>query len=199
MAPETRDTADEWYTDRLKELGGEWTLVRRLHLRFYRWHIRRLVTGRVLDVGCGIGGNLQFLTTASVGVDHNPTSVDAAREMGLTAFVPEDFHARATEFTGAFDTILSTHVFEHMDRDAGLALLNEYLPYLKPTGRVAVITPQEAGYKTDPTHVRFVDFDAMKDLLETVGLPVRRSFSFPLPRVIGKKRRSNEFVVIAER
>jgi len=197
--PQTGDTSEQWYTDRLKEMDAKESLAKRLHTVMYRKHIRNLVVGRVLDVGCGIGMNLRFMSADSVGVDHNEHSVAVANESGLIAFVPDDLHAKSADFAGSFDTILAAHVVEHMDRDAGIALLNEYLPYLKPKARIVLITPQEGGYKTDPTHVRFVDFDGSRDLLETVGLRVTRSASFPIPRSLGKQRRGNEFVVVGER
>ena len=197
----TGDTSEKWYTDRLKDLGGEWTLIRRLHLRFYRRHIRALAKGRTLDVGCGIGGNLQFLTATSVGVDHNPTSVQTARERGMTAFVPDELHERAAEFTGVFDTMLCAHVMEHMDHETGVSVLEQYMPYMKPNARIVVLTPQDPRCENDPTHVRYVDIAASKKLVEAVGLKVKQAHGFPLPPALGKFRRnnSNEIVVVAER
>jgi hypothetical protein len=59
-----------------------------------------------------------------------------------------------------------------------------------------VICPQQAGYKTDPTHVRYLDFDAMSELLESVGVSVERRFSFPFPTPTGRVFTYNEFVVV---
>lgn len=193
------DTTGEWYTERMKAMDAKESLAKRAHTVMYRRHIRSLATGRVLDVGCGIGMNLRFVDPQSVGVDHNEHSVAEAKAAGLHAFVPDELHARADEFRGTFDSMLVAHVVEHMDRDTALGLLNEYLPYLKPSARIVLITPDEGGYATDPTHVRFVDFAASRDLLETVGLKVERSYAFPFPRSIGKSRRGNEFVVVGER
>jgi 2-polyprenyl-3-methyl-5-hydroxy-6-metoxy-1,4-benzoquinol methylase len=193
------DTTGEWYTERMKEMDARESVAKRLHTAMYRKHIRNLALGRVLDVGCGIGMNLRFVSPDSVGVDHNEHSVGEARAAGLNAFVPKELHERAEEFRGAFDSMLVAHVVEHMDRETALGLLNEYLPYLKPSARVVLITPDEGGYATDPTHVRFVDFEASGDLLQSVGLKVQRSYAFPFPRSVGKSRRGNEFVVVGVR
>jgi 2-polyprenyl-3-methyl-5-hydroxy-6-metoxy-1,4-benzoquinol methylase len=153
----------------------------------------------VLDVGCGIGMNLRFTSTESAGVDHNEHSVAEARAAGLTAYSPKEFHARAEQYHEYFDSMLVAHVVEHMDRASAVSLLEEYLPYLRPSARIVLITPDEGGYATDPTHVRFVDFAASRELVESVGCSVKRSYAFPIPRFAGKTRRGNEFVVVGIR
>lgn len=193
------DTADEWYAKRMTNLGTKFAAVRWAHSLVYKRHVQSVTSGRVLDVGCGIGGNLGYVWPSSVGVDHNPHSIAEARARGFNAYTSEEFHARADEFKEAFDSILCAHVMEHMDRDSGVAVLEEYLPYLKTSGRVALIMPQEAGWKTDPTHVRLVGFDEARDIVEAAGMVVEKSFSWPLPRKYGPSFRSNEFVVTARR
>ena len=193
------DTAGEWYTKRMTGLGAKLGPVRWAHSLVYRRHVRGLAAGRVLDVGSGIGSNLRFLGPDSVGVDHNEHSVEETKARGLTAYTPGEMHDRAGDFKDAFDSILCAHVMEHMDHETGVGLLEEYLPYLRSGGRIVLIMPQEAGYATDPTHVRLVDFDAAGKLVEAVGFTARRSFSWPLPRRFGPKLSSNEFVVVGER
>ncbi len=157
----------------------------------YRWNLRRLKLGRVLDVGCGLGRNLAHCSAESVGVDHNPTSVETARARGLTAYTPEEFAAVAHE---PFDSLLCAHVLEHLDPGTAGQLLETYLPFVRPGGAVVFITPQEAGYRSDPTHVRFVDFEGLRSSLEMSGGEFRRSFSFPFPRTVGRYFPYNEFV-----
>ncbi len=163
----------------------------------YRWNIRRLRPGRTLDVGCGIGRNLHHLGAGAVGIDHNPASIAAARSLGLTAYTREEFLESADCVPAGFDTILLAHVVEHMDRDAAIGILADYLTFLKPEGQVVFITPQEAGYKTDETHVRFVDFEGLADLAAAIGFVITRRYSFPFPQMIGKVFPYNEFVAIS--
>ena len=70
-------------------------------------------------------------------------------------------------------------------------------PFLKPGGKVLFICPQERGYASDSTHVRFVDLDALAALSRKVGLEPVKSFSFPFPRLAGKAFLYNEFCVLA--
>jgi 2-polyprenyl-3-methyl-5-hydroxy-6-metoxy-1,4-benzoquinol methylase len=182
------DTTGRWYTERLaSRSGATW---KQLVPNPYRWNLRHMGLGRVLDVGCGIGRCLAFVDGNGVGVDHNAASIDVCRAAGLEAYTPDEFDIGAH---GTFDTLLCSHVLEHMDEPAGIDLLRSYLPALRPGGRVLVITPQEAGQSSDPTHVRFVDEPASERVLKALGLEAIRIRSFPFPRVVGRVFRHNEF------
>ncbi|MEU7022609.1 class I SAM-dependent methyltransferase [Streptomyces sp. NPDC046203] len=165
----------------------------------YRWNLKRLRLGRVLDVGCGIGRNLLNCGPDSVGVDHNATSVATCRARGLTAYTPEELEAAPDCGPGSFDSLLCAHVLEHMDETLGNAILEQYLPLVKPGGSVVLICPQEAGYRTDATHVRFVDFDGLRTHAEKMGLDIARTYSFPFPRAVGKSFPYNEFNLVARK
>jgi 2-polyprenyl-3-methyl-5-hydroxy-6-metoxy-1,4-benzoquinol methylase len=195
----TADTAGSDYARRLVRLQSLWW-KRIIDVQaLYRWNIRRLKPGRTLDIGCGIGRNLQHLSPHAIGVDHNADSVAVARSRGLTAYTVTEFADSPDAVPESYDTLLLAHVVEHMSRDTAIGLLSDYLKFLKPSGQVILITPQEAGYRTDSTHVRFVDFAAGADLAQSVGLAASRSYSFPFPRAAGKIFRYNEFITLASR
>ena len=153
----------------------------------YRWNIRRL----------GLGRNLAHLGGEGVGVDHNPTSVAKARERGLQAYTADEFLAGPLAHPGSFDSLLAAHLVEHMTEADAVDLLQTYLPLVRPTGKVVLITPQEKGYTTDATHVRFCGYEEVATLCEKVGLRVVRQYSFPFPRPAGKVFPYNEFVTLA--
>lgn len=198
-APRSRDTREADYTRRLERLeGAAWK--RWLDVQApYRWNLRRLDPGFVLDVGCGIGRNLVHLDRHGVGVDHNPESIETARERGCTAFTPDEFAASEFARPGRFDALLCAHVLEHMTSEQASVLLGDHLRFVRPGGRVVLITPQEAGYRSDATHVEFVDDAALRDLLRRHDVAPERSFSFPFPRVVGRVFAHNEFVVVGRK
>jgi 2-polyprenyl-3-methyl-5-hydroxy-6-metoxy-1,4-benzoquinol methylase len=160
----------------------------------YRWNLRRLQPGRMLDVGCGIGRNLAHVP-GSVGVDPNEACVAAARHRGLAAFTPDELH----EPPASFDSLLIAHVLEHLTPEQADDLVTSYLSYLKPGGRVILITPQERTFAMDATHIWFIDFAVLEGLIAKWGLTPERAYSFPFPRWTGKVIPHNEFVAVARK
>ena len=111
MDPESTESAA--YTGRLTDLEQRW-IRRVIDVQApYRWNLRRLDLGFVLDVGCGLGRNLGHVDGHGIGVDHNPHSVEVVRSRGMTAFTPEEFLASKFAVPGRFDSLLSAHVLEH--------------------------------------------------------------------------------------
>jgi SAM-dependent methyltransferase len=187
------------YTARLARRSGAWW-KRLLDTQApYRRNLRRLDLGHVLDIGCGIGRNLANLNGRAVGIDTNPHSVAAARSRGFVAYTPEEFAGAPEARESAFDSLLFAHVLEHMPRHEAIALVGAHLPHLRAGGRVVIIVPQEAGFRSDPTHVEFLDVPEVTSVLDANGLEVLRAYSFPFPRRIGRFFTHNETVVVAER
>ena len=197
MTEPDKSTSGHTYAERLKRLeGARWRQALNVQAP-YRWNIRRLGLGHTLDIGCGLGRNLAHLGGDGVGVDHNAESIAVARSKGLQAYTSEEFAATDLAKPASFDSLLLAHVVEHMSFADAVALVNIYLPYVRPGGSVCFITPQERGYATDATHVRFVDFEKLTELAAALGLTVGRHYSFPFPRAAGKVFPYNEFVLLA--
>jgi SAM-dependent methyltransferase len=165
----------------------------------YRWHLRRLNLGFTLDIGCGLGRNLINLMGNGAGIDHNPHSVEIAKSRGLLAFTPAEFQESQFNNPDRFDSILLSHVAEHLGDGEAVSLLNAHLSVLKPGGRVVLICPQEFGYRSDPTHVQFVDFVKLRAIATQAGLIHLREYSYPFPRLFGHLFKHNEFVSICRK
>lgn len=200
MNEDADDTASAAYTDYL--VGMQEQRLKKLiePINPYRWNIRRLCKGRVLDVGCGIGRNLRYLNRRdAVGVDHNEHSIAVVNAAGDRALIPEKFHQEFCANGELFDTIVIAHVLEHLDQVQAREILDEYLPYLRVGGQVVVMCPQRRGFAADVTHVTYFDKHGLTELLEGVGLKVVKARSFPFPPFMGGLFIYNEHVVVAEK
>jgi 2-polyprenyl-3-methyl-5-hydroxy-6-metoxy-1,4-benzoquinol methylase len=193
------DTSGEDYARRLQAKQQVWWKQALSVQAPYRWNLRRQRLGRTLDVGCGIGRNLEALDAGSVGVDHNAHAVAMARERGLAAFTVAEWEVSELRAADAFDGILLAHVIEHLTEVEAATLLRDYLPWLRPGGKVFLVCPQERGYASDPTHVRYATGADLANLASEVGLRPQPWFSFPFPRWAGKPFVYNEFCLLADK
>ena len=192
-------TQDRRYTNRLLMKESPWWKKAFDVQAPYRWHLRSLNPGFTLDIGCGVGRNLINLKGNGVGIDHNPHSVKIARSRGLLAFTPPEFQSSLFNKAYRFDSILLSHVAEHLMEREVVQLLATHIPLLKPGGQVIVICPQDYGYRSDPTHVQFLDFTKLRGIACQAGLIPVREYSFPFPRVFGHLFKYNEFVSISRK
>ena len=192
-----RSTEGSDYTQRLQRLElASWKRLLDVQAP-YRWNVRRLCPGRVIDVGCGVGRNLAHLGGRAVGVDHNAHSVEVARSRGCAAFTPEQLVSSGHAEPASYDSLLAAHLMEHLDEPAATELVGSYLPLVRPGGQVVLITPQERGWGSDATHVRWVGFEELRRAADQLGLHVDTQLSFPFPRPVGRVFRYNEFVQVA--
>jgi SAM-dependent methyltransferase len=194
-----RSTKNKSYTDRLSKKQSVWWKRILSVQALYRWNLRRLGPGFTLEIGCGLGRNLAHLGGNGIGIDHNPYSVQAARSIGLQAFTPEEFQDSEFYVPASFDSILLSHVAEHMTEREAVILLTNYLHLLKPEGQVILSTPQECGYRSDKTHVQFMDFERLSNIATRADLARVKEYSFPFPRIFGRVFKYNEFVSISKK
>ena len=121
---------------------------------------------------------------------------------GYEPFTPSNPDAlRASQWAvaGRFDSLLFSHVLEHMRAAQAVVLVRSYLDLLRDAGRVVVETPQEAGFRSDPTHVEYMDFESAESVMREAGLRVERRYSFPFPRPAGRLFKYNQFVTIGRK
>lgn len=190
-------TEEKNYTDTLIRKQLVWW-KRALNVQApYRWKLRQINPGFTLEIGCGIGRNLVALKGKGVGIDHNPHSVEIAKKRDLLAFTPDEFKASPYNKPQRFDSLLFSHVFEHVGLEKTKDLLKEYMGFLRHGGKLIIITPQEAGYKKDVTHVEYLDFEKLRDVIKEAGFRLLEECSFPFPRVLGRFFIYNEFISVS--
>ncbi len=181
----------------LKKHRRWWRLILPVQVP-YKWFARRICRGNVLEIGCGAGRYLNFLFPRATGVDHNPEMISYVKEAGFTAYLSQEF---LTIWPGGklFDTLLCSHTLEHMNFSAGCQLMQEYLRFLLPEGRVVIIVPQGAAFFTDPTHVCKYDDKLIEKLSAATGLRLLKAYSFPMPNFLSKIFPYNDAVYILKK
>lgn len=149
---------------------------------------------RILDVGCGTGGNLNLLSQYgdAEGVDISPDALEFCRQRGL-----DNVRLGAAEQLpyedGRFDLVTALDVVEHLDDD--VAGLREFCRVLKPDGRILIFVPTFMflwGVQDDVSHHRRrYRLPELRRVIEKAGFEVERAtyanLSFFLPILLGRK------------
>jgi SAM-dependent methyltransferase len=193
-------SSSEYFEELRKNSNVKWKkfiLAQLPYVINLRIHLR----GSTLEVGCGLGRNLKRLGPSSVGVEHNPNSVQVCKDLGLSAYLPDEFRKMFKSKINLFDNLLMSHVLEHVTDQEQASIMSEYIPYLKRRARIFIITPQEKGFSLTDSHINWTDFNKIKGLLEksAPGFSLTKAYSFPFPRIAGKLFNYNEFNVVADR
>ena len=109
--------------------------------------ICRYLSGKVLDVGCGIGDMVRRRPD-TIGVDVNPNAVAYCQRQGLKVHQMQPDRLPFPD--GEFDGATLDNVLEHLTRPE--ALLAEIRRVLRSSGRLVVGVPGECGFASDPDH-----------------------------------------------
>ena len=167
------------------QLGRSRSLPRRLVKSLYLNNILRDVRGPTIDFGCGAGQLLARLPEGSIGLEVNPSLVEALTRRGLDVvhYDPEADQFRLAELRpNAFKTFVMAHVLEHFEDAANS--LKRLLGSCRRLGveRVIVVVPGARGYASDDTHRTFVNRAFLEEhgLLEFGGYAVTSLSFFPI-------------------
>ncbi len=144
---------------------------------------------RMIDVGCGDGGNLNFgvLRGAEVvGVDIDPNALADARERVTPNIEGElSLHTAGAEHVplpdGWATRVVCTEVLEHVEDPA--AVMAELVRIVQPGGLLLITVPDEVGegilrhvadpsYFRAPNHIRVFTRPEFADLVRNSGLDI---------------------------
>ncbi len=161
------------------------SILRKIVRKFYLDSISKLLTGKIIDFGCGTGELLKKMPAGSVGLEINSHTVQYCRQKGLDVrlYNPDKDHYNLTEFEkDTFDSLLLYHVLEHLESpDFALGSLLQAADRLG-IKCVVVVVPCKKGFSFDPTHQYFVDslFYKQFKLNEYGGYKIKWQKYFPI-------------------
>ncbi len=154
---------DRAYADR--QLARRGSAVRRWVKARYVARVLAHVRGPAVDLGCGAGQILARLPRGSMGVEVNPVLVDTLRaeDLDVVRAVP---HPDRVDLDAVpahrFGTAILSHVLEHFADAAGVLRRLMTDCAARGIGRLVVVVPGAAGYRTDDTHRTFVTLDYLR-------------------------------------
>jgi SAM-dependent methyltransferase len=159
---------------------------------------------RILDYGCGTGGNTSAYASLGkvVGIEPDAAAVRLARERGGTQYYCRTNGTQLPFRQGAFDAVVASDVLEHIEDD--LAAVSEIARVLGHGGGAIISVPAHQWLFSEHDaalhHFRRYSKAAFRDVLERGGLRIRRlsywnAALFPaicLRRLLGKRRSGRE-------
>jgi len=133
------------------------------------------LSGRVLDVGCGIGDFVKF-RKQTTGTDINPETVRFCKKQGLDV-IQMDID-KLPFLSGEFDGALLDNVLEHIKSPK--SLIEEIYRVLKPSGTFLVGVPGRKGYERDLDHKIYYDQDKIVETISAYGFINTKIFFMPI-------------------
>jgi len=148
----------------------------RLYRNFWLYpKINRFLSGRVLDVGCGLGDFLAYRQKGTIGTDINPEAVSFCRSRGAEAHVMTEDSIPFPSNT--YDGVVLDNVLEHIFNPQTVLL--EINRVLKPLGTLIVGVPGPKGFASDPDHKVYYNKDRLIDTVIPQGFDFKYSFTTP--------------------
>ena len=116
---------------------------------------------------------------------------------GFFGYQPVVFENTFSGSKNSFDTLLISHVVEHLSFNDASDLVRFYSKWLRELGQLVVICPQIKGFGSDETHVTYFDRDQLLKLLTEKCFTQSKYRSFPFHSFFGKYWIYNEHIVVA--
>lgn len=169
---------DKEYFDRIHDVSAEGGAISRV--RGEMLFERDPTIRRVLDIGCGFGDFLKFMSERkikAVGVDISEYALKQARQRTTAQLHLVDVARQPLPFPDeSFDAVTAFDLVEHIQSPK--RLFWEIFRVLRPQGWIFLTTPNDQGwlrkilvrlFPDDPTHVNVRQAWYWKDRLAEVG------------------------------
>ncbi|MCO6161315.1 bifunctional 2-polyprenyl-6-hydroxyphenol methylase/3-demethylubiquinol 3-O-methyltransferase UbiG [Flavobacterium sp. NRK F7] len=135
-------------------------------LLFGYYSAKEYIHGNVLEIGCGIGRGLEIVVkkgTTYTGIDKNKKLIEEQiQNFPENSFIHGTVPPLLEIENERFDTVISFHVIEHIEKDD--LFLEEIYRVLKPNGTLILSTPNKNKTITkNPWHIReYTDLELLQ-------------------------------------
>ncbi len=183
----------EAYSEMIRLQEQHWWFVARREViqSFIKLQMPDSSKANVLEIGCGVGGNVELLGTSGsyLGIDMHKPAIDYCSEKfpqfsfkcARIEDIPQEFNSNK------FDSIYILDVLEHLDNE--VEILKSASSYLNESGKILVTVPAFqflwSPHDDFVHHVRRYTKNSLSKILEESGYTVERisyfnSLLFPL-------------------
>ena len=178
-----------------KELQWQYLWYRDMLLIFNK-HIGDMNQKRLLDIGCGNGFFLKFMSEngwEAFGIEPSPKASEYARSLGLNIINTTLEEFAVDKWFNYFDAINLKCVLEHVPNP--MEILEICKDLLKDSGMICVEVPNDFNsfqlkehklgkpqwWIAIPDHINYFDFRSLERVLESLGFEiVLRTTDFPM-------------------
>ena len=118
---------------------------RRAFLDFSVFFLKHNPGGRLLEIGCGNGDTLLYLSNLdwqAEGIDFDPEAVSCAKKKGLNVSLGSLEQQGFPD--NHFDAVVMSHLIEHVEEP--ILLVKEAFRVLKLGGRLVIVTPNNRSF-----------------------------------------------------
>ncbi len=158
-------TSSQKYTKLLKQryLPG-----RSVYLKYFVYPriLKRLKKGNLIDMGCGFGDFLKYLSNHGIdcfGIDSNIFHIESCNDIGVNSQMGNILYFSEKK---KFDNAVLDNVLEHLSLTEIDQFFSNIKNVLAPKGRLILIVPGLKGQSRDPTHKTYIN----KNLIERFAL-----------------------------
>jgi glycosyltransferase involved in cell wall biosynthesis len=162
-------------------LAKKYSLFRDLYLSYlyYPKLVKQFTKDtEIVDLGCGLGSFLRFCkrrNRRSKGYDTNAYMVAQCKKESLNAERVSILDMPDDNLTSCF----CDNVLEHLTSDEINRFFHNLKPKMQPRGRLVLVVPGKAGYKSDYTHQTFVDEEMVREICAHYNIKLVKSFYTP--------------------
>lgn len=167
-----------------------------LYRKYYLYPlISKHLTGKCLDVGCGIGSFAQHRPNTDT-CDINPVNVEEIKSKNIESrLIVND---KIPYDTNSYDSVLLDNVLEHIQDPK--TLIEEIHRVLKASGKLIVGVPGQCGFNAEVDHKVFYTNSRLVTLFSRFGFISAKTFYTPIKsNLLDKKLRQYCMYVVLQK